>query len=64
MQLDTNLPSIFLPLDTNLSYALRSYARFSDFRSKKLKKVCDINLTYAGYGKLNIAGTFNVLAGV
>ena len=52
MQLDTNLPSIFLLLDTNLSYALRSYARFSDFRSKKLKKVCDINLTYAGYGAL------------
>ena len=52
MQLDTNLPSIFLPLDTNLSYAQRSYAGFNDFRSKKVKKVCDNNLTHAGYGAL------------
>ena len=47
-QLDTNLPSILLQLSTNVPYALRSYAGYSDFHSKKVKKVCDINLTYAG----------------
>ncbi len=57
MQLDTNLPSIFLLLDTNLSYALRSYAGFSDFHSKKVKKVCDNNLTHAGYGALCVASS-------
>ena len=51
-QLDTNLPSILLQLSTNVPYALRSYAGYSDFRSKKVKKVCDINLTYAGYGAI------------
>ena len=50
--LDTNLPSILLKLSTNVPYVPRSYAGFSDFHSKKVKKVCDINLTYAGYGAL------------
>ena len=50
--LDTNLPSILLKLSTNVPYAPRGYAGFSDFRSKKVKKVCDINLTYAGYGAI------------
>ena len=48
--LDTNLPSILLKLSTNVPYAPRSYAGFSDFRVGKVKKVCDINLTYGGYG--------------
>ena len=30
----------------------RSYAGFSDFHMGKVKKVCDINLTYAGWGAL------------
>ena len=51
-QLDTNLPSILLQLSTNVPYAPRSYAGFSDFHSKKVKKVCDNNLTYAGYGSI------------
>ena len=50
--LDTNLPSILLKLSTNVPYAPRSYAGFSDFRVGKVKKVCDINLTYAGDGAL------------
>ncbi len=50
MQLDTNLPSILLELSNNQPYAPRGYAGFSDFRVGKVKKVCDINLTYAGYG--------------
>ncbi len=50
--LDTNSPSILPRLSISEPYAPRSYAGFSDFRSKKVKKVCDINLTYAGYGAL------------
>ena len=50
--LDTNLPSILLKLSTNVPYAPRSYAGFSDFRVGKVKKVCDNNLTHAGYGAL------------
>ncbi len=50
--LDNNLSPILLRLSNNLPYAPRSYAGFSDSRSKKVKKVCDINLTYAGYGAL------------
>ena len=62
--LDTNLPSILLKLSTNVPYAPRSYAGFSDFRSKKVKKVCDINLTHAGYGQLDVAGVFEFLTGI
>ncbi len=61
--LDTNLPSILLKLSTNVPYAPRSYAGFSDFHSKKVKKVCDINLTYAGFGRLNVARAFEIIAG-
>lgn len=31
---------------------------------KKVKKVRDNNLTSTGYGTLNVAGTFEALAGV
>lgn len=63
-QLDTNLPSILLKLSTNVPYPPRSYAGFSDFHVGKVKKVCDINLTYAGYGRLDVAGVFEFLAGI
>ena len=62
--LDTNSPSILPGLSTNQPYSPRSYAGFSDFHSKKVKKVCDINLTYSGYGRLNMVGTFDALIGV
>ena len=52
LQLDNNLSPIFPRLSNNLPHAPRSYAGFSDFHSKKVKKVCDINLTYAGWGAL------------
>jgi len=47
--LDTNLPSILLKLSTNVPYAPRSYAGFSDFQSKKVKKVCEIILVREKY---------------
>ncbi len=50
--LDINSPSILPQLSISKPYAPRSYAGFSDFHSKEVKKVCDINLTYAGYGAL------------
>lgn len=56
-QLDTNLPSILPRLSNNLPYAPRSYAPFSDFHSKKVKKICDNNLPLAGYGALCIASS-------
>ena len=62
--LDTNSPSILPQLSTNQPYSPRSYAGFSDFGSKKVKKVCDNNLTYSGYGRLNMVGTFDALIGV
>ena len=62
LQLDNNLSPIFPRLSNNLPHAPRSYAGFSDFHVGKVKKVCDINLTYAGYGSLNIAGVFEFLA--
>jgi len=34
------------------------------FELKKVKKVRDINLTSAGFGKLDINGTFEQLAGI
>ncbi len=62
LQLDNNLSPILPRLSNNLPHAPRSYAGFSDFHSKKVKKVCDNNLTHAGYGSLNIAGVFEFLA--
>ena len=52
LQLDTNPLSILSQLSISEPYAPRSYAGFSDFRVGKVKKVCDINLTYAGWGAL------------
>ena len=63
-QLDTNLTSIFAQLDTNLTLALRKYKVFQGFRQKISKKVRDTNLTSAGYGRLNVVGTFDALIGV
>ncbi len=37
----------------------RSYAGFSDFYSKKVKKVCDNNLTHAGYGALCVENSLS-----
>ena len=51
-QFDNNLPPILPQLSINLPHSPRSYAGFSDFRSKKVKKVCDNNLTHAGYGAI------------
>ena len=48
--LDNNLSPILPRLGNNLPHAPRSYAGFSDFYSKKVKKVCDNNLPHAGYG--------------
>ena len=49
-QLDNNSPSILPRLSSNQPYSQRSYAGFSDLHLKKVKKVCDNNLTYAGCG--------------
>ena len=56
-QLDTNSPSILPRLSNNQPHSPRSYATFSDFHSKKVKKVCDINLTYVRYGALRVASS-------
>ena len=50
--LDTNLPLKLPGLSTNLPYALRFYRVFRGFRGEKVKKVCDNNLTCAGYGAI------------
>ena len=56
-QLDTNSPSILPQLSISEPYAPRSYAGFGVFQSKKVKKVCDINLTHAGDGALCLASS-------
>ncbi len=63
-QLDNNLSPILPRRSSNLPHFPRSYAPFSDFHVGKVKKVCDINLTHAGYGRLDVAGVFEFLAGI
>lgn len=63
-ELDTNSTSIFTQLDTNSTCSQRIYAVFQTFPLKNPQKVRDTNLTYAGYGRLNLRRVFDVLAGV
>lgn len=63
-RLDTNSPSIFTQHDTNSTYSQRIYAVSQTFPLKKPQKVRDTNLTYPGYGRLNLRRVFDVLAGV
>ena len=46
-------------LQTEADALYESYAGFSDFGSKKVKKVCDINLTYSGFGSLCISDSLS-----
>ncbi len=55
--LDNNLSPILPRLSNNLPHAPRSYAGFRDFHGGKVKKVCDNNLTHAGYGALCVEGS-------
>ena len=55
---DINLSPIFRRFSINLPQPQRSYAAYSDFRRKKLKIFCDINLTQSGWGQLDLYKTF------
>ena len=64
MELSNNYSSFFTGLSNYFTSTQRSYAGLRIFKLKKIKKVRDNNLTSTGYGALDIAGTFAVLAGV
>ena len=63
-QLSNNFPSIFTVLSSYFPSPERSYAGLRALDLKKSEKVRDNYLTSTGYGRLDVAGVFEFLAGI